>query len=156
MSTLVIRAAAHQDLDAIVAIERESFGDPWTAASFKELMGLTPGAVRVAAVDGTVVGFCIGQRVLDEADVQNIAVQGLWRRRGVGARLLEDFLRSVGAEQDTTVFLEVRASNEAAQRLYARYGFAHLDRRAAYYKNPDEDALVLARRPGPLPVPRHD
>ncbi len=72
-------------------------------------------------------------------EVLNVAVAPEWGGRGVGSRLLRRLLN--GPEQ--TVFLEVRASNQLAQRLYAAHGFSRAGVRRGYYRNPDEDGIVM-------------
>ena len=143
--TLRIRDAQDADVDAIVRIERSSFGDPWSAASFRSVIAAERGHARVAERDGVVVGYCIGWRVGDEAELANLAVDPASRRSGVGARLLDDLLALADAAPGATLFLEVREGNAAAQALYRNRGFAAVGRRARYYANPTEDAVVMRR-----------
>jgi ribosomal-protein-alanine N-acetyltransferase len=91
------------------------------------------------------VGFLVAQNGGPEWELENIAVLPEFRRRGVGGELLSALLqhaRSLGAEQ---ILLEVRASNESAIRFYKLSGFQQLARRRDYYRNPEEDALILVR-----------
>lgn len=148
--TVTIRAPRPDDFDAIVAIEHASFSDPWEAANFRRLVTPPAEHCRVAERDGRVVGYWIGSRIDDEAELANLAVAPDQRRAGAGALLLEDFLRHVGADQRTTVFLEVRVSNASAQALYRNYGFVGLARRKGYYVKPVEDAVVMARQPAEI------
>lgn len=147
---VVIRAPERDDAPRLVAIERASFSDPWPLRSFEDLCGGDAADCCVAEVAGEVVGYWVGRRIDDEAELANIAVATEWRGQGIGERLLLDFLATVGAGERTTVFLEVRASNVAALRLYQASGFEPLARRKGYYSKPEEDAIVMARRPRPL------
>ena len=147
MSDITVRAPVPADVSAMIAIERASFSDPWGDESFRQLAESADGHCRVAEQYGLVVGYWVGSRIDDEAELANLAVNPALRRGGIGRVLLEDFLRQVGATEGTTVFLEVRASNRAAIELYRGYGFTELARRKGYYMRPDEDALVMARRP---------
>ena len=107
--------------------------------------------VTVVAEDPMVIGYCVGVKVADEAELANLAVDPSRRGTGVGAALLRAFLDQVDAEPPRpAVYLEVRASNAAAQRLYARAGFVPAGVRRDYYERPREDALVLRRPPGPV------
>lgn len=144
---VIIRAPGPDDLEAIVAIEQASFSDAWEPESFRSLVAPPAEHCRVAVREGTVLGYWVGSRIDDEAELANFAVDPSLRRSGVGTQLLEDFLIHVGALGSTTVFLEVRASNTAALALYRRYGFVELTRRKGYYRKPEEDAVVMARRP---------
>jgi ribosomal-protein-alanine N-acetyltransferase len=139
------RAATPADVPAIVEIERASFGDPWSEDAFRDLLRLRQ-AIFLVLTEGcpeSVSGYVIAAVITDEAEVLNLAVAGQSRRRGFGGRLLDaglEILRERGARE---VFLEVRESNAAAIALYTSRGFAALSRRARYYRNPVEDALVL-------------
>jgi len=135
------------DLDAIVAIERASFTNPWTREMYlAELENHGISYCFLARNErGTVVGFCAFWRVLDDLHINNVAVAPSFRDAGVGTALLREVLREgarLGARRAT---LEVRRSNEAARRLYERLGFSLAGVRRAYYSNPVEDALVLWR-----------
>jgi ribosomal-protein-alanine N-acetyltransferase len=144
---LAIRDANADDLNAVVAIERASFGDPWSAASFRSLLSAETSRFRVATHDGVVVGYAIATRVGDEAELANLAVDPSVRRAGIGARLLDDLLASTDGEPAATVYLEVRASNEPAQALYRSRGFEAVGRRRGYYSRPAEDAVVMRHTP---------
>jgi ribosomal-protein-alanine N-acetyltransferase len=97
----------------------------------------------VVEQDGNVVGFIVGQQLEDEWEIENIAVTGAARRRGLGSRLVGELLDLVRSRGGKTVFLEVRESNRAARSLYEKWGFIEVGRRKMYYQNPAEDALVL-------------
>lgn len=146
-----IRQATSDDLAAIHDIESASFGDPWSRASFEGM--LTNDAVRftVAESEGEVVGYAVAWLVPPEAELANIAVARSARRRGTGAALLDELIRHAEGEGTEMIFLEVRAGNDAAQRLYGSRGFREVARRSGYYSRPTEDAVVM-RRANPAPV----
>ena len=145
-----IRPAVEADLPAMLAIETACFADPWRPAAFRDALAAERGVVLVAE-DPTIIGYCVGVKVADEAELANLAVDPSHRGTGVGAALLHAFLERVEAEPPLpAVYLEVRASNAAAQRLYARAGFVPAGVRRDYYEWPREDALVLRRPPGPV------
>lgn len=106
------------------------------------------GAYYDQAPVSRLIGMIYGLVVVDEFQIDNLAVDESFRRNGVGGALLEAALaaaRRLGADQ---AILEVRNSNIAAQRLYMKYGFTILSRRKDYYSNPVEDALMFAWRAG--------
>ena len=143
-----IRPAVEADLPAILAIEQASFADPWRLSAFREAL-TTERHILLVATDPVVVGYCVGLKVADEAELGNLAVVPDQRGRGIGEALLRAFLATVDAAPPLpAVYLEVRASNMAAQRLYARAGFVPAGVRRDYYEHPREDALVLRRPPG--------
>jgi ribosomal-protein-alanine N-acetyltransferase len=92
-----------------------------------------------------VVAYCAGWVIFDELHINNLAVQPAWRRRGVAGALLAFVLHDAAAEGASRATLEVRRSNEAARRLYERFGFGYAGVRKDYYREPVEDALVLWR-----------
>jgi [ribosomal protein S18]-alanine N-acetyltransferase len=140
------------DLDEVLAIESASFTNPWTREMYlaeRENPGVSSCYLARDAA-GRVVGFCSVWLVLDELHINNLAVAPDCRGRGAGRALLEHVLREgarLGAGRAT---LEVRASNQAAFRLYERIGFSVAGIRRNYYTKPIEDALVLWRED-----PRH-
>ena len=97
----------------------------------------------VVEQDASVVGFIVGRQVDDEWEIENIAVTGAARRRGLGSRLVGELLDLVLRRGGKSVFLEVRESNRAARSLYEKWAFIEVGRRKTYYQNPAEDALVL-------------
>jgi ribosomal-protein-alanine N-acetyltransferase len=135
------------DLDAVLAIEVESFTSPWTREMYvAELENVGVSFCYLARNEsGDILGFCSFWRVLDELHINNLAVAPMYRRRGIGTELLTHVLNEgarLGAYRAT---LEVRRSNEVARHLYEHLGFATAGVRRAYYTNPIEDALVLWR-----------
>lgn len=140
-----VRAAAAADLDAIVEIERASFGDPWSLKSFRDSLAHDFVRVLVLEDDGVVVGYAVVWVSSVECELANLAVSPARRGAGLGAQLLDAVLRQMHEEGLLVIFLEVRASNAAARRLYASRGFHEVGVRPNYYKRPVEDALVLRR-----------
>lgn len=135
------------DLDDVLAIEAESFTNPWTREMYEsELTSAGVSHVLLARDGGgQVVGFCSFWRVVDEVHVNNLAVRPSHRRRGIGRALLVHMLRDASAQGATRALLEVRRSNEEARRLYESLGFAVAGVRKQYYSRPIEDAIVLWR-----------
>ncbi|MDF1506324.1 ribosomal protein S18-alanine N-acetyltransferase [Roseisolibacter sp. H3M3-2] len=137
-----LRPATDGDVEAVAAIERASFGDPWSRDSFASLVH-NPDAFFAVADDGAPLGYVVAWFVLDEGEVANVAVAAAARGRGIGARLLDAALDEARRRGAAQVFLEVRESNAVARRLYESRGFEELGRRRRYYRAPVEDALVL-------------
>ncbi len=93
--------------------------------------------------DAVALGFLVARPLDDEWEIENIAVNGPARRRGLGTRLLGEFMTLVEKRGGKHVFLEVRESNRAARALYEKWAFVESGKRKSYYHNPEEDALVL-------------
>ncbi len=145
---IVITAIESIDqIDDVLAIEDASFINPWTRQMYEsDLANRGVSHIVVARTRaGEALGFCSFWIVLDELHLNNLAVLPGHRRAGVGSRLIEHVLaaaRRLGANKAT---LEVRRSNDAAIRLYARWGFLVSAVRHQYYSQPVEDALILWR-----------
>jgi len=117
----------------------------WSQAQYERVLRkeTRPGLTLVIEEENIVRGFLVAHEVAGEWEIENIAVAAAARRRGMGTRLLGEFLDRVRSHGGTCVFLEVRESNRSAQALYLSRGFRAVGQRAAYYRNPKEDALVL-------------
>lgn len=116
---------------------------PWSVADIDGILA-SPFAFLLTEPDG----FLIGRVVAGEAELLTLAVASAARQRGVGGRLVDEFLAEARLRCGESAFLEVLASNLAAQRLYARKGFVQTGKRKGYYHAPGGerlDALVLAR-----------
>ncbi len=90
-----------------------------------------------------VVGFVIAHQAADEAEVLNLGVLPERRRGGIGRALVGTLLTALAGWGAKAVFLEVRASNRAAQALYEEFRFLPVGRRSRYYHHPTEDAVIL-------------
>lgn len=101
--------------------------------------------LRVAEEEGMLRGLIVFRIIADEAEILNLAVDSRRRRQGMASKLIADVIAASKAGGVRRVFLEVRDSNVAARNLYARMGFTEMGRRRQYYREPAEDALVLAR-----------
>jgi ribosomal-protein-alanine N-acetyltransferase len=143
VSAPVIRYMLLDDVPAVSAIDRLCFTVPWSPPTFTAELSNPVGYYRVAIVDETVVGYIGSHLILDEAHVTTFGVHPDTRRQRVGERLLADMLQASLRSGCRRVTLEVRETNEAAQRLYAKYGFAPVSRRHKYYPDTDEDAIVM-------------
>ena len=135
------------EIDDILAVEEASFTSPWTREMYlAELDNPSVSHFYLARTPAReVVGFCSFWLVLEELHINNLAVLPAYRRLRIGTDLLVRVLgdgAKLGARRAT---LEVRRSNEPAQKLYEKFGFTVAGVRRLYYSNPPEDALVLWR-----------
>ncbi len=138
-----IRSAVLTDVAAMLDIERRSFGDPWSEGSFREALTSPWSFGLVAQGNRGIAGYLVAREVAGTGEVLNLAVAPEWRRKGIGGALLQAGIAALRRRRVTEVFLEVRESNRSAQALYLSHGFRAVGQRAAYYRNPREDALVL-------------
>ncbi len=134
----MLRGAVLEDAGAVSALAA-CIGCEKAAADAVRL-SLEGGAVRVTVSDeGGVNGFAVWSLVLDEAEIQYIAVAPECRRRGVATRLIDEI-----AARASVIFLEVREGNAAARALYKKRGFAETGVRRAYYSD-GENAVVMRK-----------
>lgn len=148
-ASLRIRPAGEQDAGRITELESEIFSDAWSRASVEShLAGRVNLALAAEAEGSRVIGYLLGMKVLDEAEIYRVAVDPAARRSGIGGRLLEAFLSEVSPagtapEEPVTVSLEVRAGNTPAIRMYEKAGFRKTGTRKEYYRDPTEDAVLM-------------
>jgi ribosomal-protein-alanine N-acetyltransferase len=139
--------AGEKDLEAILAIENDSFPDPWTLEIFRSGMSLPFSHTWVVKDEGgRVAGYVCFWLVMDEVHLLDLAVDNLHRRQGIGEAAVRKVIEWSAKQEATMIFLEVRESNHAARALYEKLGFVFFSRRRDYYRKPREDALVMVLR----------
>ena len=140
-----------EDIEAVLAIEQQSFTMPWTEAMFgSELRNERTShmlVARVGAASDIIVGYLGYRVVLDEMHVILLAVAPAWRQRGIARQMLCQAMDEAREAGCTRATLEVRVSNTPAQQLYYSLRFAPVGTRPKYYVRPTEDALILWRDP---------
>ncbi|HXE79796.1 MAG TPA: ribosomal protein S18-alanine N-acetyltransferase [Vicinamibacterales bacterium] len=139
--------SGEQDLAGVLEVDELSFTRPWTRAMYTtEFLNRDTSRLYVLRTpEFPVAGYCAAWFVLDEVHINNLAVRPQCRRRGYGAALLRHVLEEGARAGARRATLEVRRSNEAARRLYERFGFRIAGVRRDYYTHPTEDALILWR-----------
>ncbi len=154
---MIVRRAQAADLDAILSIARQSPEAPqWTAAAWTTFIdppaSAAPPLLRtclVAESEAVILGFAAVSALLDgqenRCELESMAVAPGARRRGTASALLQAILLWAGNQGARQLALEVREANAPALALYQRFGFRIQGRRPRYYRDPEEDALLLAR-----------
>lgn len=140
----LIRRMRLEDVPAVHEIDMLSFSLPWSERSFR--FELTENPVSrdwVAEVDGQIAAMLVLWFIVDEAHIATIAVHPNFRRQGIGEEILIHALRAAQDEGARRAFLEVRAGNAAAQAMYKKYGFVVTGVRPGYYKDNNEDAILM-------------
>lgn len=142
-----IRRMLPPDVPEILVIERAVYESPWTERIFRDCLRVGYRAWVACAADRQISGYALASIAAGEAHLLNLCVAAPARGRGVADQLLQTVIEQATEENAAELLLEVRPSNTAARRLYARYGFEFRGRRPNYYPAGDgrEDALVLAR-----------
>lgn len=142
---IIIRAANENDLENFAEISRECFSEPWSVNSFKSAFE-SEGAVLLAAEtsEGVVCGFLTASTVLDEVNIEDVAVREGYRQRGAAKGLLAELLRRT-ERNVARINLEVRESNFPALNLYKKFGFEPVGLRKDFYRDPRENAVLMAK-----------
>ncbi len=138
------------DIVAVMDIEAVSFPSSWSAAGYRHELTANPQAYYVVlehvgeqGAEAEIIGYAGHWLVAGEAHISTIALKPEWRGKGLGALLLLWMIYHAISRAATVVNLEVRATNENAQRLYAAYGFVTVGHRKRYYRDTGEDALLM-------------
>lgn len=141
---MTIRPAIPADIPRLLALERHAAtAAHWTEADYQKLfVAGAPERLALVLEEAEVVAFIVARGVGAEWEIENVAVAGPARRRGLGTRLLGELLKQLHARGVESVFLEVRESNRAARMLYEKWAFVEGGRRAGYYRDPAEDAIL--------------
>jgi ribosomal-protein-alanine N-acetyltransferase len=141
----VLEAMRESDLDEVMEIEHRSFRSPWSRPVFLEELARPWAFLDVlrAVDDGRVQAFCNYWRVADEVHLLKVATHPDARGLGLGARLLGHIVSFGRQHGCRLITLEVRRSNDTAQRLYRRFGFKSVGIRPNYYNDDNEDAVVM-------------
>ncbi len=140
-----IRPMTLEDCAQVAAIETMSFSMPWSLHAFTETIGKSNYRFLVAEKDGEILGYCGFIYVLDEAEIPNVCVSAEARRQGIGRALMEELVKTAEGLGITTMHLEVRQSNVAAQNLYRSIGFEEIGMRKNFYELPKEDAVLMSK-----------
>ncbi len=138
------RRMTMEDVPAVHEIDQLSFSLPWPEQSFRFELKQNPiSRGWVAETDGKIIAMLVLWLILDEAHIATIATHPSYRHKGIGERLMIDALLAARSEGARRAFLEVRAGNVVAQAMYKKYGFVTVGVRPRYYKDNDEDALLM-------------
>lgn len=159
------------DISAVMDIERASFPLPWPEQAYRHELQQNPNSYFIVArattqpegdghvpatllqrllrrtaspaAEQPIVGFGGLWMIVGEAHISTIATHPQWRGMGIGELLLVSMLRDGQRHDADVATLEVRVSNLVAQKLYRKYRFEEVGRRKRYYRDNNEDALIM-------------
>ena len=139
------RRSIPKDATGIAKLEEEIFSDAWSYRDIQDLI-CTEGGMCFTAVDGDeVIAYVIGRLIAPEGEIYRVAVAPHKRQRGIGYRLLDYAVKTSKGQGLERLFLEVRSKNVPAINLYRAYGFKEIGTRKNYYKDPQDDAIVMLK-----------
>jgi ribosomal-protein-alanine N-acetyltransferase len=139
------RRAIPADATGIAALEEKIFSDAWSYRDIQDLICTEGGMCFTAIEDGKVIAYVIGRLIAPEGEIYRVAVAPHKRQRGIGYRLLDYAVKTSKGQGLERLFLEVRSRNIPARKLYTAYGFKEIGIRKNYYKNPQDDAIIMLR-----------
>ena len=140
-----VRRAVPSDSAAIAAAESEIFSDAWIERDVCDTISTEGAMCYVAERDGKLAAYVIGRVIAPEGEIYRIATLPEYRKRGIAYRLLDYAYKTERGRGLETLFLEVRKENTPARALYSAYGFKEVGVRKNYYKNPDDDAVIMLK-----------
>lgn len=144
-----VRIAKSSDLDDIYELDVQTFAMPWSKEALSyDILENDSAFVIVAEYEGEFAGYADIWTVLDEADLNSIAVIVDFRRKGIGDAIMLAMIEMLSTSGVATINLEVRVSNMPAIKLYKKYGFNECGVRPGYYLDNGEDALIMKRETG--------
>jgi [ribosomal protein S18]-alanine N-acetyltransferase len=143
---VTVRTATVADLPALLGLERNvPSAAHWAEQQYADIFSDVSQRLCLVIVDGAVLhGFLVAHRVGPEWELENIVVDPTSQQRGFGSGLIRRLVDEAQLQAAEAIFLEVRQSNAAAGRLYAKYGFVESGRRKSYYSDPQEDAILYS------------
>ncbi len=146
--SVILRKMTLDDVQQVIAIDQISFSLPWPVSSFRyELTENLASRCWVAELDGRVAAMLVAWLIVDEIHIATIATHPDFRKQGIGEKLLLHTLQSAKADGAVSSFLEVREGNDAAIMMYRKLGYVESGRRAGYYKDNGEDAILMNLEP---------
>jgi [ribosomal protein S18]-alanine N-acetyltransferase len=146
---VTIRAATIAAIPAMRALDLASpHGARWSEGHYYGLFSTATDLRHLVLIaedetNASTLGYLAASGVGPEWEIENVIVATHSLRRGIASSLMEELLERLRREAAQRLHLEVRESNLAARALYAQFGFVEDHRRASYYSNPGEDAIVL-------------
>jgi len=133
-----------EDMEGVLEVEHSSFPTPWSEEAFyNELTSNRFATYIIAEKEKRIIGYCGVWVVIDEAHITNIAILPEFRGKKIGESLLRTAMKYARMRGAGKMSLEVRQSNEVAQRLYRKLGYEPGGIRKNYYTDNYEDALVM-------------
>ena len=138
-----VHKALPEDLPMIAELERLSFHKQWSLESIDSFYYKKTSDIYVWRDRNKISGYVMAEHILEQGELQRIAIVPFIRKMGIGTLLLQEFrerYRKMGVE---TIYLEVRESNEIARNFYKKSGFEEYGRRPKYYSDPMEDAILM-------------
>ena len=144
-----IRRFSEGDCNIVFELSEDLGLSPWSVQDYRDELERGDSRMLIAERGRSVCGFIVGRIVPGnledevDAEIYNIGVSAAYQRSGVGAALIEKFLGLCRAAGAKFVWLEVRSANSNAIAFYERAGFQEFATRPKFYRDPEDDAIVM-------------
>ncbi len=142
---LVICRVFNDAASVIAEIDIECNSPPWSLSVIEGELSNDITWCLAARNEGQILGYCMAHIVAGEAHILTLGVRLNARRRGVGRSLIKRLIETCESHGVQHILLEVRRGNVAAISLYDEFGFFEVGVRRNYYRDNDEDAVVMRR-----------
>ncbi|MCC5896121.1 MAG: ribosomal protein S18-alanine N-acetyltransferase [Alkalibacterium sp.] len=138
------RQADHQSEDFYSLAETAfTYGSPWSKEQYEQTISRSDLVFFIAEYDHELIGYIGGKLLVDEVEIYSIAVAAPFQNKKVASKLITAFKTYCTMNEMSTIFLEVRESNETARYFYQSHAFSEIARRKRYYTYPIEDAIIM-------------
>lgn len=146
MNNIVFDSLKPEYLDSLSDLEKICFAVPWSRNLFENDISNPMAYYVLAVLNNKVIGYCGLYKVLDEADITNIAVHPDFRGNGLAQMLLDNIFEHCKLSRISKITLEVRESNKKAINLYNKKGFRVVGERKNYYSDNCETAILMTKQ----------
>lgn len=147
INNINIRHMKKQDIDAVSYVENQCFSIPWSRESFEyEVLENEKALYLIAEYNGNVLGYAGLWKILDEGHITNIAVLKPFRKKGIATLMLNRLFELAKEDSINSFTLEVKRTNDVAIGLYERFGFKTCGLRKGYYRDTNDDALIMWKK----------
>ena len=143
MSNIEIVPMKAEHIPVLAQLEKLCFSQPWSEKSLAEELDNRTAHFLAAVSDDVIMGYIGAFTVCESCYISNIAVFPQHRRKGIGRLLLRKAAEQARKKGAESISLEVRLSNTAAISLYKSEGYEEVGLRKNFYRDPNEDALIL-------------
>lgn len=138
-----IRLMTKEDIEQVSEIEKITFSMPWSKEALLQSLEQTGSIYLVACDEDKIVGYCGLWNIVNEGNINNVAVLNQYRGKHIATTMLKKLIELGNQMKINAYTLEVRTSNEPAIKLYLKFGFIIEGIRKNYYENPTEDAYIM-------------
>ena len=144
MMDIIVRSITCDDIDNIIEIEKLCFADIWSKKNIEDSLSNPRDILLCVEYGGNFAGYIFADFVLDEVNINRIAINPRLRKIGLASCLLR-YLEQKVSDFAVQIMLEVRKSNLQAQNLYLKNGYNKVGERKRFYTNPVEDAVLMKK-----------